>query len=55
MASNDSIQNDALNYEKLKDIAIQYIQKNGYKHWMNLNVKNPGENILKALCFFICE
>lgn len=55
MASNDSIQNDALNYEKLKDIAIQYIQKIGYKHWTDFNVHDPGVTILEALCFSLCD
>ena len=55
MTSSDNIQNEALNYENLKDIAIRYIQEIGHNHWTDFNLHDPGVTILEALCFSLSD
>ncbi|CAM1367361.1 conserved hypothetical protein [Tenacibaculum sediminilitoris] len=44
-----------VNFEKLKELGLAYIQKNNDNTWTNLNPSDPGVTILDQLCFAFTE
>lgn len=44
-----------LDYEKLKQFGLEYIQKIGHKNWSDYNVHDPGVTFLEALCFSLVD
>ena len=55
MTNNDNRYKEALDYEKLKDTALRYIQKIGHKHWTDFNLHDPGVTFLEAICFSLSD
>ena len=42
-------------YDQLKQLGLEYIQKFGHKHWTDYNVHDPGVTFLEALCFSLTD
>ena len=44
-----------LDYDKLKQYGLEYIQQIGHKLWTDYNVHDPGVTFLEALCFSLTD
>ena len=45
----------SMNFEKLRDEALTYVQKYSGAEWTDFNLHDPGITILEALCFVRCN
>ncbi len=45
----------SMNFEKLRDEAIEYVQKYSGAEWTDYNLHDPGITILEALCFALTD
>ena len=53
--TNNSSKSLPLDYEKLKEYGLQYIQQIGNKHWTDFNAHDPGVTFLEAMCFSLTD
>lgn len=44
-----------LDYERLKEYGLEYIQRISNKQWTDFNLHDPGVTILEALCFALTD
>lgn len=44
-----------LDYDKLKQYGLEYIQQIGHVNWSDYNLHDPGVTFLEALCFSLVD
>jgi hypothetical protein len=45
----------SMNFEKLRDEALAYVQKYSGAEWTDFNLHDPGITILEAICFALTD
>jgi hypothetical protein len=53
--SGDNIEKTSLNFEKLRDLGIEYVQELASDDWTDFNAHDPGVTILEQLCYALTD